>query len=45
MKTIHKNQTKIFKAGDTCIANEYHIGDKDIDGTVIELSGRYPEKN
>lgn len=45
MKIIHKEQTKIFKAGDTCVAAEYHIGDKDIDGTVIELSGRYPETN
>jgi len=44
MKIIHKNQTKIFKASDTCTAIEYPLGDKDINGAVIELNGRYPDK-
>jgi mannose-6-phosphate isomerase-like protein (cupin superfamily) len=44
MRVIHKNQTKTFKNSDKCIATEYPMGDKDINGAVIELSGRYPEK-
>ncbi|MBU4337939.1 DUF861 domain-containing protein [Patescibacteria group bacterium] len=44
MKIIHKNQTKIFKNSETCIAIDYWTGDKDINGAVIELNGRYPDK-
>jgi mannose-6-phosphate isomerase-like protein (cupin superfamily) len=44
MKIIYKNQTKIFKNSDTCTAIEYPLNDKDINGAVIELSGRYPDK-
>lgn len=44
MKLIRKNQTKIFKNSDKCIAIEYPLEDKDINGAVIELEGRYPEK-
>ncbi len=44
MKIIYKNQTKIFKNSEVCTAIEYPLGDKDINGAVIELSGRYPDK-
>ncbi len=44
MKIIHKNQTKIFKNSEACTAIEYPLGDKDINGAVIELNGRYPDK-
>lgn len=44
MKIIHKNQTEKFKTSDVCTAIEYPLGDKDINGAVIELSGRYPDK-
>lgn len=44
MKIIHKNQTKIFKNSDACTATEYPMEDKDINGAVIELKGRYPDK-
>lgn len=44
MKIIHKNETKIFKASNSCTAIEYPLGDKDINGAVIEIKGRYPEK-
>lgn len=44
MKIIHKNQTKTFKNSDVCIATEYPLGDNDINGATIELSGRYPAK-
>ena len=44
MKFISKNQTKIFKNSENCTAIEYPAGDKDINGAVIELTGRYPIK-
>jgi len=44
MKIIHKNQTKQFKNSDVCTATEYPFEDKDINGAVIELEGRYPDK-
>ncbi len=45
MKFISKNQTKIFKNSNACTAIEYPLGDKDINGAVIELNGRYPKKD
>jgi mannose-6-phosphate isomerase-like protein (cupin superfamily) len=44
MKVIHKNQTAKIKNSDVCTAIEYPLGDKDINGAVIELSGRYPDE-
>src|SRR3989338_9518981 len=44
MKIIHKNQTKKFKNSENCIAIEYPLGDKDINGAIVELTGRYPNK-
>lgn len=44
MEIIHKNQTEEFKNSDTCKAIEYPLEDKDINGAVIELSGRYPNE-
>lgn len=44
MKIIHPNQTQCFKNGENCVAIEYPLGDRDINGAVISLSGRYPEK-
>jgi len=43
MKVVHKNQAVEFKNSETCTALEYSLGDKDINGAVITLSGRYPE--
>lgn len=43
MKLIRSDQTERFKNGDTCTAIEYPMGEADINGAVIELSGRYPE--
>ncbi len=45
MKIIHKNQTKIFKNSESCTAIDYWTGDKDINGAVLEVNGRYPDKN
>jgi len=44
MKVIHKDQTKVFKNSTKCTAIEYPLGDQDINGAVIELDGRYPDK-
>lgn len=44
MKIIRKNETKEFKNSDQCVAIEYPLGDKDINGAVIKLNGRYPDK-
>lgn len=44
MKVVYKNQAKKFKNSDVCTAIEYLLGDKDINGAVIKLSGRYPDK-
>lgn len=44
MKIIHKNQTNLFKNSSTCNAIEYPLEDKDVNGTIIELNGRFPEK-
>jgi len=44
MKLVTLSQAKEFKNSDTCIATEYPLDDKDINGAVIKLSGRYPEK-
>ena len=44
MKVVHKDQTEKFKNSSTCTAIEYPLGDKDINGAIIELKGRYPEK-
>lgn len=44
MKVVYKKQTKQFKNSPVCTAIEYPLGDKDINGAVIELNGRYPDK-
>jgi len=44
MKIVYKNQTKTFKNSDVCTAIEYPLGDKDINGAVVELKGRYPDE-
>jgi mannose-6-phosphate isomerase-like protein (cupin superfamily) len=43
MKLVKSSQTQEFKNSDACTAFEYPLGDKDINGAVIKLDGRYPE--
>src|SRR4030042_3009590 len=43
MKVVERSQTKEFKNSEVCTAIEYPLGDKDINGAVIELNGRYPD--
>ena len=44
MKIVHKNEAEIHKNSGACTAIEYPLGDKDINGAVIKLNGRYPDK-
>lgn len=44
MKIVYKNQTEKFENSETCTAIEYPMDDKDINGAVIEISGRYPKE-
>ncbi len=44
MKIIKREEAKKFTNSPACTAWEYPLGDKDINGAVIELNGRYPEK-
>ncbi|MCX6758616.1 MAG: cupin domain-containing protein, partial [Candidatus Nealsonbacteria bacterium] len=44
MNIIKKSQRNEFKNGAYCIAYEYPASDRDINGALIKLSGRYPEK-
>ncbi|HSX28506.1 MAG TPA: AraC family ligand binding domain-containing protein [Candidatus Saccharimonadales bacterium] len=44
MKIVKLNQTQKFQNSATCTAFEYPSDDKDINGAVITLNGRYPEK-
>ena len=44
MKIVKKGQAEVHKNSDACTAVEYPLDDKDINGAVIELNGRYPDK-
>lgn len=44
MKIVYKSHAEKFKNSDACTAIEYPMGDKDINGAVIGLNGRYPSK-
>ncbi|HUW22286.1 MAG TPA: cupin domain-containing protein [Candidatus Bathyarchaeia archaeon] len=43
MKLVRKTQTKRHKNSQVCLAIEYPLGDKKINGAVIKLKGRYPD--
>lgn len=43
MKLIRKNQTVVHQNSEACKAIEYPMGDTDLNGAVVELTGRYPE--
>lgn len=44
MKLVKKSQTKRLENSDKCIAYEYPLKDKNLNGAVIVISGRYPDK-
>lgn len=43
MKIVHKQNAEEHRNGKNCIAREYPLGDKDINGAVVTITGRYPE--
>jgi mannose-6-phosphate isomerase-like protein (cupin superfamily) len=43
MKIVHQEQIEKIKNGKNCIAIEYPLGDTDINGAIIELTGREPD--
>ena len=43
MEVIRKNQAVVFKNSESCTAFEYPTRGKDINGAIIELTGRYPD--
>ena len=45
MKVVRDNQRIEYQNNNVCKAFEYPMADKDISGAVIELTGRYPDKN
>jgi len=42
MKIATKDQRTEFKNGETCIAYEYPLHDKEIDTALVEVVGKYP---
>lgn len=44
MKVIHQSQTRKVKNSAGCMAVEYPLGEKDLNGAVILLDGRDPDK-
>jgi mannose-6-phosphate isomerase-like protein (cupin superfamily) len=44
MKFIKRDQTNRFENNKYCVAIEYPMGDRDINGAVGIISGRYPTK-
>jgi mannose-6-phosphate isomerase-like protein (cupin superfamily) len=44
MKIITKAQSQEFKNGASCAVYEYPMDDRTINGAVVKLSGRYPDK-
>lgn len=44
MKVIKTKQAEKNKIGKKCVAIEYPMEDKDINGSVINLHGRYPDQ-
>ena len=44
MKIVRQSERKEYQNSKTCKAFEYPLGDSDINGALIEIVGRYPEK-
>ncbi len=44
MKFVKKSETHKFENSKTAIAYEYPMEDKDLNGAVVELSGKYPDE-
>jgi mannose-6-phosphate isomerase-like protein (cupin superfamily) len=44
MKIIRKSEARAFRANESCVVVEYPMGDKDINGALALISGRYPSQ-
>lgn len=44
MKVVKRGEAVEHHNSDSCLAIEYPLGESDINGAVIKLNGRYPEK-
>jgi mannose-6-phosphate isomerase-like protein (cupin superfamily) len=44
VKVIKRNQAKEYQNSDNCGGFEFDLGDKNLDGAVVKVTGRYPEK-
>ena len=44
MKIVRQNQARKHKNSPACLAIEYPLGDKDLNGAIIKLNGRYPDR-
>ncbi|MFZ2025003.1 MAG: cupin domain-containing protein [Microgenomates group bacterium] len=44
MKILYRNQAKEYSNSPNCNGFEFDLGVKDIDGAVVNVTGRYPEK-
>lgn len=44
MKIVKKKDRVEIKNSDKCTVYEYPIGDSDINGTLVEIDGRYPDR-
>ena len=42
MYLVHSHQAITCKPGNSCIVQEYRMADKDINGAVVSIHGRYP---
>lgn len=45
MKIVKLEETQKFKNSDLCVATLYDFNDKDIDISISEIDGKYPEEN
>ncbi len=42
MELVRRAEARQFRNGEHCVAHEYPLSDADINGAVVELTGRYP---
>ena len=44
MKYLSKDQTSIYKNGETCVTTQYDFNNKNVGFAISEINGRYPEQ-
>lgn len=43
MHLVRREEAQKFQNGDSCLAYEYPMDEKDINGAIVKLTGRYPD--